>query len=86
MVEQLQAITDRVIIRLDKAEKTTAGGVVLTDWEDKAPNTGKVESVGELVKSVKVGDRVIFHQFDEIPILEPDLAVVRERSLLGIIH
>lgn len=86
MVEQLQAITDRVIIRLEKEQKTTNGGIMLTDWEDESPNTGTVESVGELVKSVKVGDRVIFHRFDEIPILEPNLAVVRERSLLGIIQ
>ena len=33
MVEQLQAITDRVIIRLEKEQKTTNGGIMLTGCE-----------------------------------------------------
>lgn len=80
----VKAIMDRVFIRLDKKEKQTEGGIILTDNHDKEKTIGVVESVGEEVKSVKVGDRVLFHVFDELPTYDPDVVVVRERSLLGV--
>jgi hypothetical protein len=36
------------------------------------------------VKSVKVGDKVLFHVWDELPTYDPDVVVVRENSLLGV--
>ena len=84
MVKQLQTIMDRVLVRLDEDKAQTSGGVLLTDNTDKKRTTGVVKSIGEQVKSVKVGDRVLFHVFDELPTLDNDLVVVRERSLLGI--
>lgn len=84
MVKQLQTIMDRVLVRLDEGKAQTSGGVLLTDNTDKKRTTGVVESIGEQVKSVKIGDRVLFHVFDELPTLDNDLVVVRERSLLGI--
>lgn len=45
---------------------------------------GVVESVGPDVRSVKVGDKVLFHVFDELPSYDPEVVIVRERSLLGV--
>ena len=83
MVGKLQAIMDRVLIRLEDAEKKTTGGVLLTDETVKSKTIGRVESIGENVCSVKVGDKVFFHIFDELPALEDNVVIVRERSLLG---
>ena len=79
----VKAIMDRVFIRLDK-EETTKGGIILADTIENPRTTGVVESIGEDVKSVKVGDRVLFHCFDELPTYDPDVVVVRENSLLGV--
>lgn len=84
MVTQVKAVLDRVFIRLDSKEKTTAGGIILTDSHEGEQTIGVVEAVGEDVTSVKVGDRVLFHVFDELPSYDPDVVVVRENSLLGI--
>ena len=79
----VKAIMDRVFIRLEKEEKTK-GGIILADSIESPRTIGVVESVGEDVDCVKVGDRVLFHCFDELPTYDPDVVVVRQNSLLGV--
>lgn len=74
---------DRVFIRLEKEEKTK-GGIILADTIENTRNIGIVESIGSDVTSVKIGDKVLFHAFDELPTYDPDVVVVRENSLLGV--
>ena len=71
------AIKDRVFIKLD----THKGNIIIDETEET--KSGIVVSVGELVKSVKVGDHVIFFKLDDLPTLEKGVSAVRERSLLG---
>ena len=83
MVKQLQAIMDRVVIRLDEIQDHTQGGIWLTDDHQQPSTIGTVLSIGENVKSVTEGDKVLFHAFDELPTPEAGVVVLRERSLLG---
>ena len=46
---------------------------------------GVVESVGEQVKGIKPGDRVLFHVFDELETPVKDVVAVRENSILGVL-
>lgn len=79
----VKAIMDRVFIRLDKAE-TTKGGIILAETIESPRNIGIVESIGEDVSCVKVGDKVLFHTFDELPTYDSDVVVARQNSLLGV--
>jgi co-chaperonin GroES (HSP10) len=79
----VKAIMDRVFIRLDK-KTASDGGILLPETVVNERTTGVVESVGEEVSSVKPGDRVLFHIFDDLPTFDPEVVVVRENSLLGI--
>ncbi len=79
----VKAIMDRVFIRLDK-KTASDGGILLPETVVNERTTGVVESVGEEVSSVKPGDRVLFHIFDDLPTFDPEVVVVRESSLLGI--
>jgi len=87
MVNKLQTIMDRVLIRLEDTEINNKSKIIMTDDAKSKvkKNVGIVESIGEQVRSVKIGDRVFFHTFSELPSLEEGMVVVRERSLLGIL-
>lgn len=80
----VRAIKDRVFVRLEKEKTATEGGILLPETMREASNVGVVESVGDEVKSVKPGDKVLFHKFDDLPGYDPDVVVLRERSLLGV--
>ncbi len=80
----IHAIADRVFIRLSDDNTTTPGGIILTDDYHHGRTVGRVESVGSAVTSVKPGDKVFFHIFDELPTLDKDVVVVRENSILGV--
>lgn len=74
----MQAIMDRVFIRPDEKKK----GVIIIDDAEEA-KSGVVVSVGDKVKSVKVGDHVIYFKWDDLP-LSDGMVALREKSLLGI--
>ena len=75
----VKAILDRVFIKLEEPKHN---GIMELD-NDR--NIGVVLSKGEEVTdSVKVGDKVLFHKWDDVPSPEKDVVVVRESSLLGV--
>lgn len=79
----VKAVMDRVFIRLEE-EKTTKGGIIMVESVDNPRTIGVVESIGSDVKCVNVGDKVLFHVFDELPTYDKDVVVVRENSILGV--
>ena len=81
----IKAITDRVFIKLPPEEEKTSGGIIIDYDGPNRRNIGVVISVGEKVRSIKKGDKVLFHIFDDLPGAEKDVVVVRESSILGVI-
>ena len=77
-----KAITDRIIVCLNDCPQTS----FITLSESTPRNTGTVVDVGPAVHGVQKGDEIIFHAFDELPLPRENLAVVREKSVLGIIN
>ena len=80
----VKAIKDRVFIRLDTKPTATKGGIFLTEDHEHERTIGIVESIGPEVSCVKIGDKVLFHIFDELPTFDPNIVVVRQNSLLGV--
>ena len=94
---KLQPLGDRVVIRREESEETTAGGIVLPDSSKDKPARGEVISIGEgrLLESgarseiqVKVGDRVIFSSYagETLQIDEDELLLMREDDILAVIE
>ena len=65
--DKVQAMGDRVLVLADAAESQTKGGLFLaSSGGASGPGsnvTGKVASVGELVKGVNKGDKVLINGF-----------------------
>ena len=67
----LKPLGDRVIIKQDEAEETTASGLILTSSSKEKPQRGKVIAVGEgkydhgklIEVPVKPGDVVIYGKY-----------------------
>ncbi len=77
-------VLDRIFIRLNKDDAASSGGIILLDDYQQSQNIGIVESIGPLVNSVKKGDKILFHEFDDLPSHDPEVIVVRENSVLGV--
>lgn len=73
----MKAIMDRVFIKPDESKH----GAIIIEDESKT-KSGIVQSIGEDVKAVEVGDHVIFYDWADLPALD-GLIAVRESYLLG---
>ena len=93
----LQPLGDRVVVRRDESEETTAGGIVLPDSAKDKPSRGTIVSVGtgKLLDDgsrgtlqVKNGDRVLFTSYspEQITIDDEELLLMREEDILAVIE
>ena len=80
----IKAIKDRVFIRLKPQPDKSKGGILLPETEETPQTIGVIEDIGPEVSSVKKGDKVLFHIFDELPSYDKEVVVVRENSILGV--
>ncbi|WP_067831701.1 GroES family chaperonin [Actinomadura kijaniata] len=87
---EVQMLHDRVMIKVEKdsGERRSSGGIVIPATVEQANRLqwGEVCGVGHHARTVKVGDRVLFHPDDQfvVEIQGEDYLVMRERDLHAI--
>lgn len=93
----IRPLYDRVVVRRNEEEKTSAGGIVLPGSATEKPNQGEVIAVGEgkLLESgelrpvgVKVGETVIFGQYsgNTVKVDGEELIVLNETEIFGVVE
>lgn len=93
----LKPLGDRVIIRQDEAEVTTASGLYLATEAQEKPQTGTVLAVGAgkmdkegkyLPMPVKVGDKVIYGKYGgtEITVNGENVLILRADDLYAVVE
>jgi chaperonin GroES len=93
---RLQPLGDRVVIKREKSEMQTAGGIVLPDSAKDKPARGVVVSVGEgrllddgsrSEMQVKVKDRVVFSSYagETFKVDDQELLLMREDDILAVL-
>jgi chaperonin GroES len=84
---EVQMLHDRVMVRVEQepGERRSSGGIVIpsTVTESNRLVWGEVCGVGHHVRTVKVGDRVLFHPEEQfqVEIQGESYLVMRERDL-----
>ena len=93
---KLKPLEDRIVVKADDAEETTASGLVIPDTAKEKPQQGEVLAVGpgrrsdtgELIPvDVSVGDKVVYSKYGgtEITIEGEDLLILQARDVLAIV-
>ena len=93
---KLQPLEDRIVVRPNKSEETTASGLVIPDTAKEKPQEGEVVAVGpgriddngnRIPLDVAVGDRVIYSKYGgtEVKFGGDDLLVLSARDVLAVV-
>lgn len=83
----IRMLADRLLVAIDpdSGDRRSTGGIVIpaTAVTGKRLSWARVEAVGAHVRSVEVGDRVLFDPEDraEVEVRGEDLILLRERDL-----
>ena len=84
---KFKPLKDRVFVSYTSELDKTAGGLYIPDTAKEKPQTGKVEAVGEEVKQIKVGDKILFDKYSgsKINIDNNEYLIVKEEDVVGIL-
>ncbi|MCO4838295.1 MAG: co-chaperone GroES [Oceanospirillaceae bacterium] len=94
----IRPLQDRVVIRRQEEEATSAGGIVLPGNAAEKPNQGEVLAVGPgrvsvngdmIAMNVKVGDKVLFGPYagnSTAKINGEEVLIVSESEIFGILE
>jgi chaperonin GroES len=91
---KIRPLDDRIVVKPEEAEETTAGGIVLPDSAREKPQRGTVLAVGpgrlldsgnRGTLSVAVGDVVIYGKYggNELEVDGHDVKILRESDILA---
>ena len=94
----LKPLDDRIVVKPNEAEQTTASGLVIPDTAKEKPQQGKVLAVGagrwsddggkHFELDVKVGNTVLYSKYGgtEVTIDGQDLLILTSRDVLAIVE
>ena len=95
---KIRPLRDRVAVRREEEETTSAGGIVLPGSATEKPNQGVVVAVGNGIVldngevrplSVKIGDKVIFGKYagsDTVKIDGEELIILSESEIYAVLE
>lgn len=93
---KIKPLADRVVIKMEEAEETTKGGIILTSGAKEKPQVATVVAVGpgglvdgkEVEMIVKVGDKVLTSKYSgtEVKVDGEECTIVKQSDILAIVE
>ena len=95
---KLQPLEDRIVVRANEGDQTTASGLVIPDTAKEKPQEGTVVAVGpgrwnedrdgRIAIDVKVGDKVIYSKYGgtEVKVGGEEYLVLSARDVLAVLN
>ena len=92
----IKPLLDRVVLKVDNAEQTTASGIVLSSAAQEKPQFANVIAVGpggivdgkEVTMYVNVGDKVITSKYSgtEVKLDGEEYTIVKQADILAVVE
>jgi chaperonin GroES len=86
---KVKPLADRVMVKLEKNEAKTAGGIIIPDTAQEKTQTGLVVAIGDdkEVITVKVGDKVMYDKYagTQVKIDQDEHLIVKMADIIAII-
>jgi chaperonin GroES len=93
---KIKPLADRVVVKPQEAEETTASGIILPDTAKEKPQAGKIVAIGPgkvsdagnvIAMTVKVGDNVLYGKYSgtEITVESDEVLIMRESDILAVL-
>ena len=81
----IKPLADRVVVVREEAKTKTASGIYLPETAKEKAALCEVKAVGPDVKSVKVGDRIVYGGYNvtELKIDGVEYLIIREEDVLA---
>jgi chaperonin GroES len=78
-------VGNRVFVKVDTEEATSAGGILLPTSAQKKPTQGEVVSLGD-AKSLQAGDKVVYSKYagTEVALDKTDYVLLKEEDVIGV--
>ena len=85
MSTPITPLADRIVAVREEAKTQTASGIYLPDSSKEKPSVADVMAVGEDVKHVKAGDKIIYKEYSttELKIDGTEYLIVKEDDILA---
>ena len=95
LTKTIKPLEDRILVRPEEGEETTASGIVIPDTAKEKPQEGEVVAVGpgrfedgkRVPVDVKTGDRVLYSKYGgtEVKVGGEEYLVLSARDVLAIV-
>ena len=85
MSAPIKPLADRIVAVKEEAATKTASGLYLPDNAKEKPVLASVEAVGPDVKTLKVGDKIVYKEYSttELKIDGTEYLIVKEEDVLA---
>ena len=91
---KLRPLGDRVLLKIEKAESKSPGGIIIPDIAKKKLQTGIVVAIGGdtgaivEVREIKVGEKVMFDQYagTTVEIDKEDHLIVKIQDIIAVVE
>jgi chaperonin GroES len=84
----IQPLADYVVALPEEAEAKTASGFYVPESAKEKPKISKIGAVGKEVKSVKVGDRIVYGGYTntDIKVGGKDYQIIKEENIYATVN
>lgn len=83
----IKPLGERVLVKMDKVEEKTAGGIFIPQTAQEKTQIAVVEAIGDEVKTVKVGDKILHDKYSgtAVKLDNEDYLILNIKDVLAII-